>query len=111
MLAPQTVSETAAKPQVIPSEVSLVMLHLLAESLEAAMNAPIIPVTRASRIGEFAGASYNGSADYGDLGTLHYYREPKTGTSLAVWERDLTVTALLASMKAAHIRFGVEVLS
>lgn len=110
MSANRTLPESASKPKVIPAEVSAAMLHLLAESLDAAINSPILPVSKAQRIGELAGAEYGGR-QVTDLGTLHYFREPVTGTSLAVWDRDLTVTALLVSMKAAHVRFGIEVVS
>ena len=39
---------------------------------------------------------------------LHCFRDPVTGTSLALYEKDLTVTAVEARVKASRITFGVE---
>lgn len=91
--------------KVIPAQMSAAMLRALADSLDVAMNAPITVVSRAQRIGELAGVEYGGPQTT-DLGLLHYFREPVTGTSLAVWDRELTVNAVLASAKAAHVRFA-----
>lgn len=82
-----------------------VMLRSLVDSLEAASCVPV-----ARRIAELAGAEYVGPQAT-PKGTLHYFREPVTGTSICVWDAVLTLDTLGAAMKAARFRFGVEVLS
>lgn len=106
MEAPQILPVSVVPARIIPAEMSAALLHAIAESLDAAMNAPIAATSKAQRIGELAGAQYGGE-QLTDLGTLHYYREPVTGTSLALWDRDLSASSLAASIKAAHVRFGV----
>ena len=68
--------------------------------------------SNARRIAELAGADYVGSqlVDEGMLqGTLQYFCERVTGTTLALWDLDLTVEALQSRITEAHASFGVAV--
>jgi hypothetical protein len=67
-------------------------------------------VSSAQRIADLAGVEYGGEQDTGK-GTLHIFREQVTGTSLAVWDRELSLASLEAHIRAAHVRFGVQVLA
>jgi hypothetical protein len=64
--------------------------------------------SNARRIAELAGADYVGPQII-DADTLQYFRERVTGTSLAVWDRDLTVASLKSCILNALVRFGVAV--
>lgn len=98
----------ASFPKVIPAEMSAALLRDVANALESAFAAEIKIVTRAQRMVELGGARYGGPQDTGK-GTLHYFSDPLTGTSLALYERDLTVAAVEARVKASRITFGVAV--
>jgi len=68
----------------------------------------------ARRIAELAGADYVGSqlVNVGALqGTLQYFCERVTGTTVALWDLDLTVESLQSRITEAHISFGVAVAS
>jgi hypothetical protein len=106
MTAKTNLLESVPQTKAIPAEVTQSVLHALAEAIEAAFIEQIIPVSKEQRIAELAGVEYGGPQST-DSGTLHYFREPITGTSLAVWDRDLSVASVLESVKAAHVRFAV----
>jgi|HubBroStandDraft_6_1064221.scaffolds.fasta_scaffold24294_8 hypothetical protein len=61
-------------------------------------------------LAELAGVDYGGPqmpANGG--GILHYFREPVTGSSIALWDSQLSLDSLNAGLKACRVRFGVEV--
>lgn len=77
------------------------MLRSLVDSFEVASFVPFV-----RRIAKLAGAKYMGPQAL-DGDTLHYFVEPVTGTSIAVWDLDLSLKSLQFKMKAARTRFGV----
>ncbi len=99
-----------SSPKIIPAEVSAALLRDIANALESAFAAEIKLITRAQRMVELGGAQYGGPMETG-RGTLHCFRDPVSGTSLALYERDLTVAAVEARVKASRITFAVEVQS
>jgi hypothetical protein len=58
------------------------------------------------RLAKVVGVRYLGPQPMED-DTLHYFVEPVTGSSIALWDVDLSIESLQASMKAARTRFGV----
>ncbi len=96
-----------SSPKIIPAEVSAALLRDIANALESAFAAEIKVVGRAQRMIEIGGAQYGGPMET-TRGMLHCFRDPVTGTSLALYEKDLTVTAVEARVKASRITFGVE---
>lgn len=58
------------------------------------------------RLAKLAGVPYEGPQET-DNGTLHYFREPVTGTSICVWDWVLSIESLQAAAKSARVRFGV----
>lgn len=84
------------------------MLRSLADSIEEAFTAPILPVSDAAHIAEMLGAGYVGP-QVTDEGTFHYFLETTTGSTVALWDRDLSVPALRNSLNAARVRFGLAV--
>jgi hypothetical protein len=70
------------------------------------------PQSNARRIAELAGADYVGSqlVDEGALqGTLQYFCERVTGTTLALWDLGLTVESLRSRITEARVSFGLAV--
>jgi hypothetical protein len=63
----------------------------------------------AKSLAEEAGVEYCGVQTPGTRdGMLHYFREQKTGSTVAIWENQLTRSSLDASLKATRVRFGLE---
>jgi hypothetical protein len=59
------------------------------------------------RLAKLVGIAYLGPQET-HKGTLHYFTEPITGTSIAVWDCVLSMKTLEAAAKSARVRFGVE---
>ena len=58
------------------------------------------------RLAKLAGVSYSGPQVMED-DTLHYFREPITGSSIAVWDLSLSLESLIDGIQACRVRFGV----
>jgi hypothetical protein len=73
------------------------------------MELPMTTIEQAKRLAEEVGIEYGGPQVTETVsGVLHCFREPTTGSSIAVWESELSLDSLRASMKAARVRFGLE---
>ena len=72
-------------------------------------NRPSSFVPYVVQLAQLAGVKYIGP-QIEENDTLHHFVEPITGSSIAVWDLNLSLESLQAGMKAARIRFGVEVL-
>jgi len=58
------------------------------------------------RIAKLAGVTYVGPQPTAD-DTLHYFKDPVTGSSVGVWDLTLSLESLQASIQACRVRFGV----
>lgn len=97
-----------------PTDASNVRRPLTNKARSVAMSAnEILPDSpfSAQRIIESAGAQFCGSMAYPPRGTLVYFRDPVTGTSLALWERDLSAAAVQTRMENSRATFGAKVQS
>jgi hypothetical protein len=63
-------------------------------------------IISAQMIADLSGAAYVGPQPM-DAGVFHYFREPVTGSTVGVWDRDLSFDFLELRLQAARIRFGV----
>ena len=101
MSAKSSLPVSTSQPKVIPSPSCDAMLRSLVDSFEAASFVPFV-----GRLAELAGAKYMGPQLIdGDM--LHYFVEPVTGTSIVLWDLNLSMESLQLKMKAARTRFGV----
>jgi len=101
MSAKSSLPVASSQPKVISGRACEAMLRSLVDSFEVEAFVPFV-----GRIAKLAGATYVGPQST-DGDTLHFFREPVTGTTVSVWDLDLSLEALQASMKAARTRFGV----
>lgn len=58
------------------------------------------------RVAKLVGVTYVGPQVMED-DTFHYFRDPVTGSSVGLWDLDLSVEALQESVKSCRVRFGV----
>ena len=99
MSAKSSLPVSSSQPKVISARDA--MLRSLVDSFEVSSFVPFV-----GRIAKLAGAAYMG-AQLIDGDTLHYFVEPVTGSSVVVWDLDLSLESLQFKMKAARTRFGV----
>jgi hypothetical protein len=81
--------------------------HSLAEEMCAAFMGEMMTVSKSERIIELAGAQWVGVQDT-DYGPLVMFRDPVTGSTLALPEDSFPVADVVDRMLEARARFGVK---
>ena len=107
MAASQRIPDFSSHPKIIqPGDACSAMLRSLADAFEAAFNAPIPALCSAERIAELAGVEYVGRQEVTDGEPLQLFRDPQTGSTLALPESELTIARIQERLAESRAQFA-----